>query len=169
MTKISAYPVLSNPEEDDILIGTDKNNFDETKNFTIASILGLVNNNLSYKVYSVSLIQTGTNNPVPTVLENTLAGNIVWTRTGVGQYIGTLEDAFPLDKTICPQFPCFNIVESAIFLNISTNTGRPGGFINAYNLDGNSISIEIYDEEGEYAEWSQTLESPFFMEIRVYN
>jgi hypothetical protein len=41
MTKISLYPTLSNPTEDDILIGTDVNNSDETKNFSISSIITL--------------------------------------------------------------------------------------------------------------------------------
>lgn len=41
MTKISQYPTLSNPTEDDILIGTDVNNSDETNNFSIASIIAL--------------------------------------------------------------------------------------------------------------------------------
>jgi hypothetical protein len=41
MTKISQYPTLSNPTEDDILIGTDVNNSDETNNFSISSIITL--------------------------------------------------------------------------------------------------------------------------------
>jgi hypothetical protein len=42
MTKISQYPTLSNPTEDDILIGTDVNSSDVTKNFSIGSIIGLI-------------------------------------------------------------------------------------------------------------------------------
>jgi hypothetical protein len=42
MTKISAYPILTNPTEDDILIGTDVNSSDETRNFSIGSIIGLI-------------------------------------------------------------------------------------------------------------------------------
>lgn len=41
MTKISEYPILTNPTEDDILIGTDVNSSDETTNFSIASIIAL--------------------------------------------------------------------------------------------------------------------------------
>ncbi len=44
MTKISQYPTLSNPTEDDILIGTDVNSSDETKNFSISSIIALALN-----------------------------------------------------------------------------------------------------------------------------
>jgi hypothetical protein len=42
MTKISQYPTLSNPTEDDILIGTDVNSSDVTKNFSIGSIIDLI-------------------------------------------------------------------------------------------------------------------------------
>lgn len=41
--KISSYAVLSNPQLGDKLIGTDVNNMDVTKNFTIADILDLGN------------------------------------------------------------------------------------------------------------------------------
>jgi len=41
--KISSYTVLSNPQLGDKLIGTDVNDMDVTKNFTISSILQLAN------------------------------------------------------------------------------------------------------------------------------
>lgn len=41
MTKISEYSVISNPEVDDLLIGTDKNNSDITKNFEVSSLIAL--------------------------------------------------------------------------------------------------------------------------------
>jgi hypothetical protein len=44
MTKISQYPTLSNPTDEDILIGTDVNSSDETKNFSIGSIIALALN-----------------------------------------------------------------------------------------------------------------------------
>jgi len=50
-----------------------------------------------YDVYVALMNQTGTNAPVPTVLENDL-GNIVWSRTLAGTYVGTLAGAFPADR-----------------------------------------------------------------------
>jgi hypothetical protein len=44
MTKISEYTILTNPTDDDVLIGTDVNNSDETRNFSIASIIALALN-----------------------------------------------------------------------------------------------------------------------------
>ncbi len=55
--------------------------------------------NLSYKVYTALLNQTGTQPPVPTILENTL-GDIVWSRSSTGLYEATLMNAFTVNKTI---------------------------------------------------------------------
>ena len=41
MTKISAYPEITTPTVDDLLIGTDVENNKETKNFTIQDIIDL--------------------------------------------------------------------------------------------------------------------------------
>ena len=38
---------------------------------------------------------TDTSAPIATVLENTLGGELVWTRTALGSYAATLTDAFP--------------------------------------------------------------------------
>ena len=47
-----------------------------------------------YKVYTALLTQSGTDDPVATVLENTLSGTPVWTRNDVGDYtcdVGAIE------------------------------------------------------------------------------
>lgn len=50
------------------------------------------------KVYRAILTQTGTANPVATVVENNI-GNIVWARTSAGLYTGTLASVFTANKT----------------------------------------------------------------------
>lgn len=52
------------------------------------------------KVYRALLSQTGTDAPVATVLENTLGGDVVWTRDSAGTYLGTLSNAFTDEKTL---------------------------------------------------------------------
>jgi hypothetical protein len=53
----------------------------------------------TYQKYIATISQAGILDPVVTILENTL-GDIVWTRSGVGDYLGTLVGAFPnQDKT----------------------------------------------------------------------
>jgi len=56
-----------------------------------------------YKVYTALLSQTNTDDPIPTIFENTL-GNIVWTYEGNGMSVkglckGTLLGAFTEEKT----------------------------------------------------------------------
>ncbi len=53
-----------------------------------------------YKEYICQLSQASTANPVAAVIANTYSATLVWTRTGVGQYLATLAAAFTLDKTI---------------------------------------------------------------------
>lgn len=52
------------------------------------------------KVYAANLNQSGTSAPSVVVLANTLSGPIVWTRTGVDNYRGTLSGAFTANKTL---------------------------------------------------------------------
>jgi hypothetical protein len=54
----------------------------------------------AYKRYVANINQSGANDPVATVLENTLGGTVVWTRFSGGYYLGTLTGAFPAGKTI---------------------------------------------------------------------
>lgn len=56
---------------------------------TIAEMDGnltYLDNKVPYKVYTVLLSQSGTDDPVATVLENTLGEEITWIRTDVGTY-----------------------------------------------------------------------------------
>jgi hypothetical protein len=49
----------------------------------------------TYKEYTATVTQTGTSAPVATVLNNTLGGTLVWTRSATGTYLATLTGAFP--------------------------------------------------------------------------
>jgi len=51
------------------------------------------------KVYRALVSQTAGNAPVATVLENSLGGVVVWSRTDPGMYEATLAGAFPTNKT----------------------------------------------------------------------
>ena len=102
-----------------------------------------------YKVYTALLSQSGTSAPTAKVLENTLGGPIVWTRSGIGQYIGTLTGAFTDQKTIIfvnrsnPAATAFDTNMAANVINI--NTVGYTTFSNSAYVDGqtNSASIEI--------------------------
>jgi hypothetical protein len=53
------------------------------------------------KVYKALLTQTGTAAPVAIVLENTLSGTPVWSRSSKGIYYATLASEFTINKTAC--------------------------------------------------------------------
>jgi hypothetical protein len=84
----------------------------ETLGIVLDEILEL--DTRGYKVYSCLLNQGGIDAPVPTVLENTFNGNIIWTRTSIGTYLATLVGAFPNNEklgipSIAPSVSCKNV------------------------------------------------------------
>lgn len=56
--------------------------------------------NGAVKVYRALLSQSGTDAPVAVVLENTLGGVPIYSRSSSGVYAATLSGAFPLGKTV---------------------------------------------------------------------
>lgn len=106
-----------------------------------------------YKVYTALLTQTGTNNPVATVLENTLGGDVVWTRTNIGQYKYVLSNAH-FDKT------------KTVFIGLSPMARN---FIVIFWDDLNDplgeFFLETYDN---FSNSADELLNDFCFEIRVY-
>lgn len=102
------------------------------------------------KIYTALLTQTGTNAPIATVLQNSLGQNIVWTRVGPGEYIGTTTNGFPEGKT-APSIAGgyldgYNFIrrnnENEVF--IGTQTQGAGNTEDDW-LNNTKISIEIYN------------------------
>lgn len=71
------------------------------------------------------LNQSSTNAPTDLVSESNITG-IVWTRFTIGKYRATLAGAFPADKT---------------FLWIGSPNNSPGGAIDIYRLDDDTIEV----------------------------
>jgi len=102
-----------------------------------------------YLKYVAILTQSGTAAPTATVLENTLGGTVVWTREGVGFYVGTLVGAFVVDKTA---------------LYITSSRALTAGF---FITRGSADTIEI--QSGDYDGTSQdSYLDATTVEIRVY-
>lgn len=120
-----------------------------------------------YKIYRALLTQTGTDAPVATVLENTL-GDIVWTRSGVGHYIGVLAGAFTANKTICPQFPALRFEGNGTYFPIASDAFNQLGAVIAFCQDDTNFEIQTTDLNA-LSEWSTILGSSFLIEIIVYN
>jgi hypothetical protein len=121
----------------------------------------------TYKKYVALLNQIGTDDPTVTILENTI-GDILWTRSNVGQYIGTLTGAFTSGKTISPQFPSLSFEGNGTFIPISANGNPQIGWINMYCQSTDFVQIDTYDMVSTQ-EWSIVLGSSFLIELIVYN
>jgi len=106
-----------------------------------------------YKVYAALFNQTGTDNPIVTILENTV-GYIIWTRNSVGTYSGTLNGAFISDKVVC------ELDQSLIFNSGTSYTLYIG------KTDNNTLHLNTYNGP-EPAEFNEIAVNKFF-EIRIY-
>jgi acetyltransferase-like isoleucine patch superfamily enzyme len=103
----------------------------------------------TYKKYIATISQTGILDPVVTILENTI-GDIVWIRTGVGNYEGVLTNGFPsADKT----YLMVNQVNSAQGVYYFTWASTSQLFLQWYDfslaqtdsvLINNTIEIRVY-------------------------
>jgi hypothetical protein len=153
MAIIYSYPIAT-PESQDLLVGTEMaiqggEDSPRTRTFTIGSIIDLIK---PYKVYTALLSQTGEEAPTTIVLENTI-GNIIWSYNDVGQYKGTLSNAFPEQETaLFITNTTYNSTSNAYFLTNGTadsvvvetynaaNTSRTDG-----KLGLTTIEIRVYN------------------------
>lgn len=108
-----------------------------------------------YKVYIALLTQTSTNAPVATVLENTLGGTVVWTRSIEGNYVATLASAFPSGKVVCF---CGMGAEALTSLVVANRQDNNTVLLQAATFNGSTPAYENTDDT--------LLDTP--IEIRVY-
>jgi hypothetical protein len=104
----------------------------------------------TYKKYIALISQSSTAAPTVIELENTI-GPIVWTRTAVGIYFGTLAGVFTLDKTY------------VMLSNVETNS-----IVMAERRDNNSIEINTTNLHSPTAAHHDTHLLKNTLEIRVY-
>ena len=100
-----------------------------------------------YKKYVALLTQSGTDAPTAIVLENTI-GDIVWTYSSLGEYLGILTNAFTEDKTFLFAY----ILPTSVIkiernnvnqINVGT-TDNLGAKTNGL-LNNTSIEIRVYN------------------------
>jgi hypothetical protein len=105
-----------------------------------------------YKKYIALMTQSGTASPSVVILENTI-GDIVWTRTNNGVYMGYLLNAFPENKTFFPgvqnTFSGGSPINVAIYRNFEDHSvfiqsGNTGIGDDDNLLSSTSIEIRVY-------------------------
>lgn len=108
------------------------------------------------KIYTAIINQSGTSDPTVTVLENTLGGTVVWARTAVGTYTGTLSGAFTSAKTVA--FLQFNI-------DNDYTAGRTAVHPSIGRIDNNTMRLETLTNAANAAD---DLLKNASVEIKVY-
>ena len=108
-----------------------------------------------YKVYTALLSQSGTNAPVATVLENTLGGDVVWSREDAGIYIANSNSLFTENKTTI-DFGILNLVDAV-----------NGQIIISDEVTPNENEFQIYTRDINFSNVDGL--SNIKIEIRVYN
>ena len=114
----------------------------------IVTIAGAAGQGVGYKSYVANLRSNGVNAPLVTVIKNELSAAIVWTRDGLGDYVGTLVGAFTANKTYID------------------NNGNGATFQEPYRVSVDAIGMLAYDIAGAGAD---NLQSSFQIEVRVYD
>ena len=89
------------------------------------------------KVYRALLTQSGTDAPVATVLENTLGVDVTWSYSSYGNYTGTANNAFPIDKYFAP-------IPISGFDAYANSTGG-GDSYSYYRVSDNEIAVSTND------------------------
>lgn len=110
-----------------------------------------------YKKYTLTLSQSGTLDPVPNDLENTI-GNVTWTRNSKGNYIGTCTGAFP---------------ENKVWFSVTNLNSVPIIEIQMYRINNDSIGISTQLVDVVSGSFATSFEDNCLadnsIEIRVYN
>jgi len=119
----------------------------------------------SYKEYVARISQdTALANPTVLVFANTI-GAISWVRNSVGKYYGTLDGAFPFEKTFIPYF---GGVQGGITAPIYSNALADHYFNLKINYDSNSILLFVYNATTDTAVDLADIYTEVPIEIKVY-
>ena len=162
MARIPTYSTDTNISTSDKLLGTDADNANATKNFTVGELKTFVNADfdtiLGYKSYSAKWTQQGTAAPVVTELQNNTGVTFTWSRPQVGTYVITASSAVLLsNKTFVniqgsaysspPQDKSIIVQPSLLESNATTLNYRAIETDTTTLVDGNSgwIEIRIYN------------------------
>ena len=96
MARIATYSQDTSISADDLLVGSDAEDSNITKNYRVGDLKAAV---CGYKEYVFSFTQTGTNNPVVTEMTNNTGLTFTFTRDSAGVYFLTPSSSFNVSDT----------------------------------------------------------------------
>jgi hypothetical protein len=124
ISDLDAYPNNELQDTDLLEVSWDDSGTFKSRKVTGATIKA----SKPYLVYSANLTQTSTNAPTAEVLENTLSGTPTFTYVSTGVYKIVLTGEWVNNLTF-----------------ILVNTWHKNGFVQAYRLDANEISLRTFN------------------------
>lgn len=113
------------------------------------------------KEYKAYISQIGTSDPTVVVIQNTFANTIVWTRSSVGIYVGTLTNAFTTEKT----FVNGNTPNQSVFSFIYDSDEDADFYIEKSILSVNQVVIKTLDNTKTAADG---ILNGLFFSVEVY-
>jgi hypothetical protein len=147
MAKISTYPILSNPTANDILIGTDVEDLNITKNFSIGSIIGIVSDDFVPYVGATGNVNLGA--------FSITAGSFIIPGGLATQFVkadGSLDSTVyvPASRTLTINSITFDLSANRSWdlntINSLTTTGTSG----PATYIGKTLNIPQYQAQGNY-------------------
>jgi hypothetical protein len=115
-------------------------------------MLDYVDEKRPYSSYCVFLTQSGTSAPVEALKFENSIGNIIWTRSSVGNYVGTLVGAFPTGKVFFPNSKYCIFASGSDQRNISLASPTENTITLVH--DDGTVGIDVFE---------------IYLEVRVYN
>lgn len=132
------------------------------------------------KKYVAQIGQTGTNDPVPIVLEDTTGLSMTWERQDLGVYFLRFNADVPLDKIFIPGTSSWTNAAPNVVVIPLTDQNSSGNFITGYlnvylqqsfnPATASGIYMNTLDANGiNLVEWNTLFgDSKFYFEFRVY-
>ena len=147
MAKISSYPIISIPTSNDLLIGTDVENLNDTKNFSISSIGTLIGKDYVPYIGATGNVNLGTFNiqAAAFIVPGGLASQFV-------KADGSLDSTAytPQTRTLTINGTTYNLSANRSWdlntIDTLTTTGTSG----AATYVGKTLNIPIYQSQGNY-------------------
>lgn len=147
MAKISTYPIISTPTLNDLLIGTDVENLNETKNFTVGDLQSLIGQIFVPYVGATGNVNLGSNSIEASafVIPDGLSTQFV-------KADGSLDSTayVPEARTITINGTTYDLSADRSWdlptINTLTTTGTGG----AATYVGKTLNIPVYQAQGDY-------------------
>jgi len=147
MAKISTYPILSNPTINDILIGTDVEDLNITKNFSIGSIIDIIGNEFVPYVGATGNVNLGA--------FNITASSFIVAGGSASQFLkanGTLDSTVyvPASRTLTINSITFDLSANRSWDLNTIDTLTTIGTSGAATYIGKTLNIPQYQAQGSY-------------------